>query len=105
MAQISKKIVNTELVHVSEAGSSQACEREGFIRCRNQLKEKGIPFELLATDRHPSISKYMRELNEEDLEYDLWHVAKSLIKQLFQASKKKDCAEIGSWIESISNHV
>ena len=90
MAQISKKIVNTELVHVSEAGSSQACEKEGFIPCRNHLKEKGIPFELLATDRHPSISKYMRELNEEDLEYDLWHVAKSLKKKPTLPGIKKE---------------
>ena len=105
MAQLSKKIVTTKLVHVSEAGSSQGCEKEGFIRCRNELKANNIPFELLATDRHPGISKYMKELDEEDLEYDLWHVAKSVKKKLFKASKKKGCAEIAPWIKSISDHL
>ena len=88
MAQLSKKIFTTKLVHVSEAGSSQGCEK-GFTQCRNELKANNIPFELLATDRHPGISKYMKELDEEDLECDLWHVDKSVKKSFLKHPRRK----------------
>ena len=37
MGQTTNKIAATELVHISEAGSSVACEKSGFIRCFNEL--------------------------------------------------------------------
>ena len=42
MGQKSKKIITTQLVHVKEAGSSNACEQEGFRRCLAELESDNI---------------------------------------------------------------
>ena len=54
-----------------------AMEKEGLIRCLEELEENNIKVETLITDRHPSIKKHMRENNPEAKHYfDVWHMAK-----------------------------
>ena len=38
-------------------------------------------------------------------QYDVWHMAKSVVKQLTQKGKLKHCERLLPWIQSISNHL
>lgn len=38
-------------------------------------------------------------------QYDIWHLAKGVIKTLTEKSKTKDCAYLAVSIQSISNHL
>lgn len=52
-------------------------EKEGLVRSLNLLKSEGLKVQLLVTDRHTQITKYMRdEYPEVDHRYDVSHVAK-----------------------------
>ena len=42
MGQKTKKNITTQLVHVKEAESSNACKKEGFQRCLAELESKDI---------------------------------------------------------------
>ena len=90
MGQTTNKITATELVHVSEAGSSVACEKTGFIWCLNKLDQEKFQVDLIVTDRCPSIAKYMRQRKKEKHDFDLWHVTKSVKKKLFKKNEKKE---------------
>ena len=50
-----------------------------FQNCMNHLAECGMRLDALITDRHVSISKHMRE-NQENVKhyFDLWHLRKSM---------------------------
>ena len=89
MGQNTSKIVMSNLIHVSEAGSSMASEKAGCVRSLEELEREQCQVDLLATDRHSSIAKFMRERNKEKHEYDIWHVTKSIKNKLFKKMKKK----------------
>ena len=38
-------------------------------------------------------------------QYDVWHLAKSVVKQLTQKGKQRKCEQLLPWIQSISNHL
>ena len=38
-------------------------------------------------------------------QYDVWHTAKSVVKQLTQEGTLKHCERLLPWIQSISNHL
>ena len=60
----------------------------------------------MATDRHTGIRKMMREQYPGiQHQFDVWHLIKAIKKRLTKISKRKDCADIGPWIKSITNHV
>lgn len=57
---------------------------------------------ILATDRHPTVQKQMREQNPEvKHEYDMWHIVKSVKKKLL-ASK---VADLKPWVRAVGNHL
>ena len=67
-------------------------EKEGFIRCVDDLLNLDVPIKAISTDRHPSIKKLMRtkdEYKEIVHQFDPWHVAKNILKKVMAASKKK----------------
>ena len=65
-------------IKCNEVGSSAATEKEGLIRCMEDLEANQISIGTLITDRHPSIRKYIREEYPEITHYfDVWHIAKS----------------------------
>ena len=80
MGQKSTQIITAQLVHMREAGSSNACEKEGFRSCLTELESDNIKIDLLATDRHPGITHFMDEQGKDEYEYDLWHVTESIKK-------------------------
>ncbi|KAF4114060.1 hypothetical protein G5714_004283 [Onychostoma macrolepis] len=83
----SDKIVHFELVQVTEASSSVAMEPIVLKRSLSKILEKGIKVDVLTTDRSPSTRKIMRvDYPFVQHEFDIWHVAKGLLKDLRQMS-------------------
>ena len=62
----------------NEVGGSYYMEREGLERVLNFLQlEQHMQVEVLVTDRHKQINKWLREKHPEITHYyDMWHVAK-----------------------------
>lgn len=104
--QETDKIVDFQVVQVTEVSSSNAMEREGFKRCMNKIQNNGGQIKVVATDRHVGIRADMKNnFPEVDHQYDVWHLSKSITKKLTEKSKKKECGELAPWIKSISNHL
>ena len=59
--QNSDKIVDFQIVQVTEVTSSNAMEREGFKRCMDSIQGKGAHVKVVATDRHVSIKSDMKK--------------------------------------------
>ncbi|CAB1316919.1 unnamed protein product, partial [Coregonus sp. 'balchen'] len=72
-----------EAVHVTEVKHSYWFETEGLERCLQHIEAHGCSVETLATDRHPSRDSHADIWHE----YDLWHIAKGLRKQLVAIGK------------------
>ena len=61
--------------------NSNAMEKEGLARGLRKLMQCGLEIDALVTDRHPSITKMMREdteFNSIDHYFDCWHVVKCM---------------------------
>ncbi|XP_033127439.1 uncharacterized protein LOC117125148 [Anneissia japonica] len=98
-------VLATSVVKVTEVNNSYSMEKEGLIRCLNQLEEAHVTVTTLATERHPQISKLMKdEYSTISHQYDVWHMSKSIKKKRAAAAKRRECAELQPWIKSIGNH-
>ena len=52
-------------------------EKEGLRRCMDFLKDNKLTIDVLVTDRHKQINKWLREKHPHIKHYfDTWHVAK-----------------------------
>ena len=52
-------------------------EKEGLHRCLEFFKEKNLEVNVLVTDRHKQINKWLQETHPTVKHYyDIWHVAK-----------------------------
>ena len=81
-------------------------EKAGLIKTLQEVKGKEHKIECLTTDCHLQIKKYMREQEEDiDHQFHVWYFSKSIKTKLLNASKKKTCEELKSWIKSICNHL
>ena len=81
-------------------------ELDGAKRCFNFLSQAGLKISIFISDRHISISKWIRETQVGTSHFhDLWHVSKGLCKKLLQASKEKGHEIIKAWIKGIRNHL
>lgn len=61
----------------NEVASSCHMEKEGLVRVLKFLEDHGLQVEVLVTDRHTQISKWVRENRSEVKHYfDVWDVAK-----------------------------
>ena len=100
-----RKIVAMEMVQVSEVKNSNHMEPEGLKRCLNYVKED-LKIGTLATDRHLMVGAMMRtDFPQIDHQFDLWHFCKSILKKITAKAKLKGCEELGSWTQSIANHL
>ncbi|XP_040076383.3 uncharacterized protein LOC8034621 [Ixodes scapularis] len=103
------KIVHLEQVQVGECEAvpnSGSMEKEGLIRSLAFAREKELTVRSLATDRHRSIAKHMREKEPAVLHFfDVWHVSKSVKKSLNAASKSHDCGSLVGWAQPAVNHM
>ena len=86
--------------------SSVAMEKEGLRRCLDKLLTQGVAIDSIATDRHTGVASLMKkEYSFVDHQYDVWHMAKGVMKKLAKKAKTKHCGQIYPWIQSISNHL
>ncbi|XP_057302544.1 uncharacterized protein LOC130636732 [Hydractinia symbiolongicarpus] len=103
------KIIEFNIVHVREVKNSQNMEKEGFIRCLENIQEKHkLQIEVVATDRHGQIRKLMRtdpRFNHIFHQFDPWHIAKGFVKKLTKASKKKGFHLLAEWAPATVNHL
>ena len=80
-------------------------EPEGLKRGMQKLSDAGVNIKCIATDQHVQVKKMLEESAYIDHQFDVWHVAKNMVKKLSQAAKLKRNAGLGPWIQSISNHL
>ena len=75
--QLSDKIVDFQIVQVSEVTSSNAMEREGFKRCMENIHDRGANIKVVATDRHVSIrSDTKKNFPHVQHQFDVWPCGK-----------------------------
>ena len=99
-------ILDYKLIQSSETGSSVAMEKEGLRRSLTCLLDKGLSIDTISTDRHRGVGALMKpDYPHISHQYDVWHMAKSVVKQLTAKGKIKHCEQLLSWIQSISNHL
>ena len=68
-----------KLFQRNEVDNRTGLEYEGFQRSLNLVKSKGCKIATFVSDRHGSITKHMREKEEQTNHYfDLWHLKKSI---------------------------
>ena len=106
MDSVSDLILDYKLVQSSETGSSVAMEKEGFQRCLDYLLANDVKILSIATDRHRGVGSLMKnKYSYIEHQYDVWHLAKSVVKKLTKKGKQKHCEQLLPWIQSISNHL
>ena len=78
-------ILDYKLIQSSETGRSVAIKKEGLRRSLNYLD---VSIVTIATDRHQGVGALMKSdypyINHQ---YNVWHMAKSVVKQLTQKGK------------------
>lgn len=101
-----EKIVDFEMVQVTEVANSNAMELEGFKRVITRIEEQhSISVKGVSTDRHLQIKKYMREKQPDKIhQLDPWHLIKNVSKKINKAAKKKCHSVLSDWSKSIVNH-
>ena len=92
MDNASDLILDYSLVQVTETGSSVAMEKEGLERCLTNVLAKDVLVKSITADRHTSVGALLkRKYSSIDHQYDVWHLAKSIVKKLTKAGKAKKC--------------
>ena len=100
------KIVSFSLVQVTEVTSSNAMEKEGFDRCIDDIQSQGLTIHRIATDRHISINSAMnKKYTHIKHQFDVWHLAKSVVKKLTQKALVKENRDLLPWVPSVSRHL
>ena len=68
------------LFQSNEVRNSYNMEKEGLDVGLKNLQKEGIPINELVTDRHPQVTKYMRDKHPTiKHSFDVWHVAKGIL--------------------------
>lgn len=89
-----------------EEKSSVGMEKVGLKSCLDEILSHEVSVSVLTTDRSPSVIKMMKaEFPKIDHQFDIWHLAKSIKKNLLCVSKKKSTAVLNDWLRSIINHL
>ncbi|XP_014676344.1 PREDICTED: uncharacterized protein LOC106816275 isoform X1 [Priapulus caudatus] len=92
------KILDMQLVKVTEVKNSYWMELEGLKRCFAKILSSGVSIKTFVTDRHTQIKKFMRDDQQEITHYfDIWHVGKAS-----SGGRAEECRE--KWL-SVVNHV
>ena len=99
-------ILSSQIVCVAEVANSNAMEVEGLARCISIIEDHGVSINGIATDRQPQVTYFMKtQKSDMSHQFDIFHVAKGITKELSRLAKNKDCSDIYGWIQSISNHL
>ncbi|XP_042149475.1 uncharacterized protein LOC120848823 [Ixodes scapularis] len=120
--QVGEKLKNylrhfTETLQCEAVRCSGHMEKEGLVRSLAFTRDNQLTVQSLATDRHRSIGKHMREKEPAILHYfDVWHVSKSLLYEqiVFRIGRQeepqccrqeKDCRSIADSAQPAVNHL
>ena len=102
----SNKVIDFQVVHVSTAGNSSLMEKAGLQILLEKFSRIPIPITTLTTDRHTQIRAFLRKHYPSiSHQFDVWHFAKSVKKNLSKLAKKSCNAPLNDWIKSIVNHL
>ena len=82
-------------------------ELEGAKRCFHFLQSKELSVDTFISDRHKGIAKWIKQTQKSQTShfFDIWHVARSIHKKLFKASKEKGYENIKYWLNGVRNHL
>lgn len=81
-------------------------ELEGAKRSFSYMGQKGISIKSFISDRHRGIAKWIRTSQKSTTHFfDIWHVAKSVIKQVLKVSKESGCVILKDWTKAIKTHL
>ena len=81
-------------------------ELEGAKRCFSYLKKCGLAINIFISDRHRGIAKWIRCYQKTTQHFfDLWHIAKSITKQVIKASEEKGCEVLQKWTKGLKTHL
>ena len=104
--ETSTRIVEFNIVKVTEVSSSNAMENESCKRTLNSLLSTNVPIRCLITDRYTTITARMKsEYSQIKHQYDAWHLSRWVTKKLSKKAKKRDCVQLMPRVQSISNHL
>ena len=74
-------------------------ELQGAKNCFTFLSSAGVVIAVFISDRHRGIVKWIRESQTNTTHlFDIWRVARSVVKKLLKASKEKGYELIKEWI-------
>ncbi|XP_053553582.1 uncharacterized protein LOC128644937 [Bombina bombina] len=106
MEESSEKIIDLNIIHVSETTSSLALKAKAFRRSINNVLNEGLKIMAIATDRQVAIRKIMQEeYREINHQFDLWNYTKTIHKKLTLIARKTENHQLMPWIPSIINHL
>ncbi|KAG8451728.1 hypothetical protein GDO86_003792 [Hymenochirus boettgeri] len=104
--QYNDKIVDFHIEELCPDKPSVVVKKTAFEKCLENLLKKNVDVRVVATDRPISIRKFLSTTYPEiEHQVDVWHLAKSVSKQLVAASKKRGCSDLKTWITPIINHL
>jgi len=79
-----KYVVNLNLQQSNEVEGSYHMEKERLHHCMKFLQGHNLTIDVLVTDRHKQINKWLQEAHPDIKHYfDTWHVAKGIIMHTF----------------------
>ncbi|XP_063289746.1 uncharacterized protein LOC134574554 [Pelobates fuscus] len=106
LEESTQKIIECNIVQVSETTSTAAVESKAFTQCMDQVLAEGLTIATLVTNRHVRIRKIMKEKYKKiNHQFDVWHYCKNLHRKLASLTKQSIYHEIAPWQKSIINHM
>ncbi|XP_052788440.1 uncharacterized protein LOC128223186 [Mya arenaria] len=99
-------ILGFHITQCTETSSSVYMEKHGLEKCLGHLQDNEVTVDVLATDRHVQIRKYLTDKWPDiNHQFDVWHLAKSVGKKNSKRSKQTGCERLSTWIKSVVNHL
>lgn len=105
----SGKVVDFHVAQLGEdADSSNALEGAAMEKILDRLLDEGLNIAVFSTDRNRHVQRRMRQYYmEHDIlhRFDPWHFSKSIMKRIFEASKRRGGAVLAEWTQPIGIHL
>ncbi|XP_040193733.1 uncharacterized protein LOC120927246 [Rana temporaria] len=99
-------IIDFQVEQLQAGLTSASLEKIAFIEALERILSDHVNVKIIATDRHASIRKIIREKYPQIRhEFDVRHMAKSIGDKLMAASKKSSCGELAGWVPLAKNHL
>ncbi|XP_040185818.1 uncharacterized protein LOC120918344 [Rana temporaria] len=100
------KIIDFQVEQLQAGRTSVSLEKLAFVKALDRVLSDHVKVKVIATDRHVSIRKIIREKYPEiSHEFDVWHMAKSIGAKLLAASKKSTGKKLAGWVPLAKNHL